>query len=257
MFGNSSNFFLFTIGTVVFVKIFGMTDVGLKRSSNQDSIFYNTKKGVLVVADGIGGRLGGETASMIAVEGLKKSFDEWELMNSECIQDFLMDSLSQVNNLIITTGLNDSTLRGMGTTVNCLVFIDRKVFIAHLGDSRTYLFYKDNLWQLTLDHNIKEYVKHGWLPEETLLVNKSPDALVRALGLSSQCEIDLYEKDLTTGEIYLTCSDGLSDMVSNHKIREILIHNRKHVDRIPNLLIEEAKKNGGIDNITIAITEIN
>lgn len=241
----------------MWLKMYGMTDVGCVRSANQDSLFYNSHKGIMVVADGIGGRQGGETASGIAVEGLREFFDSWELMSSESIPDFLMDSLSQCNQRIIAAGLSDDSLRGMGTTVNCLVFLEGKVFIAHLGDSRTYLFYRDNLWQMTLDHNIKEYVKHGWLPEETIHSNKSAEALVRALGLSSQCEVDLYEKDLKMGEIYLTCSDGLSDMVSHQTIRGIVADNVKNIEAIPGLLIEEAKRMGGMDNITVAVTKIS
>ena len=109
---------------------------------------------------------------------------------------------------------------------------------------------------MTLDHSIEIYVKRGWLSEEALDANAKPGALVRALGLSTQCDVDLYEKEISPREIYLTCSDGLTSMVSDRKISRILRENAHRIEVVPKLLIAEANKNGGKDNITVVVSEV-
>ena len=144
----------------------------------------------------------------------------------------------------------------MGTTLNCLLFVGDQVYIAHIGDSRTYLYFKGQMWQLTLDHNIKVYGERGWLPKDSTLDTAKSGALVRALGLADQCEVDIYEKTLRPGELLLTCSDGLTAMVSDRRITAIMKESEHNPEQLPGLLIQEANRNGGKDNTTVVISQI-
>jgi len=235
--------------------MFGATDVGRQRKNNQDNLYFDSRLGIAVVADGIGGRNSGEVASGIAVRGLKQAILDCESLRHEDVAPFLTEGIDKVNRQIILAGQADPQMAGMGTTVNALLFVGNKVYIGHLGDSRTYLFVNGQMWQLTLDHNIKLYVKRGWLPQEAL-ANGKPESLVRALGLSMECEVDIYEKELYSDEMLITCSDGLTDMVPDKRIASIIKENRSHPERLPQILIAEANKQGGRDNITVIVSEV-
>lgn len=134
--------------------MFGATDMGRVRKNNQDSLFFNAELGLLIVADGIGGRKGGEIASSTAVTGIKEAYLNCDSLRHEEVEPFLIKTIDRVNKDIINKGLSTPALEGMATTLNCILFVGEKAFICHMGDSRTYLYFKGNLWQLTLDHNI-------------------------------------------------------------------------------------------------------
>ncbi|MGE0174241.1 MAG: PP2C family serine/threonine-protein phosphatase [Oligoflexales bacterium] len=237
------------------VKMFAKTDVGRVRKKNQDSFLANAQIGLAIVADGIGGRKGGEVASKLAVDGIKNHFLDVNALRPDEIAPFLASSVDKVNQEIFTRGQSGDTA-GMGTTLNCLLFAGDTLHVAHIGDSRTYLYYKGNLWQLTLDHNMKVYGERGWIPKEIVETSSKSGALVRALGLSPQCEVDIYEKQIRPGEIFLTCSDGLTGMVSDQKITAIIRENENVLERVPTLLVQEANRNGGKDNITVVLSQV-
>lgn len=239
------------------VRMYGATDVGRSRKMNQDNFFFDARQGLVVVADGIGGRKAGEVASSLAVSGIRSQFKKLQTLRPEEVATFLSDSVSRANRNILERGQMDPAVEGMGTTINCLLFVGGKVFIAHIGDSRTYLLFGGGIWQLTLDHSIEIYLKRGWLAEESLDSNARPGALVRALGLSSQVDVDLYEKDIKQKEIYLTCSDGLTSMVSDRQILKIVKEHRHCMETVPQMLIDQANLNGGRDNITVVLAEVN
>lgn len=237
------------------IEMYGATDMGRIRKNNQDSLFFNAELGLLIVADGIGGRKGGEIASSTAVNGIKEAYLNCDSLRHEEVEPFLIKSIDQVNKEIIARGTH-SGLEGMATTLNCLLFVGEKAFICHMGDSRTYLYYKSNLWQLTLDHNVENYVERGWLPDGSLAMNPKPGALVRALGLSEQCEVDIYELKLQPGEILLTCSDGLTGMVNDRRILRIIKEYENRLYELPQRLIQEANEAGGQDNVTVVISAV-
>lgn len=238
------------------IEIYGNTNIGRSRKNNQDSIYVSPEHGLVIVADGIGGRRGGEVASEMAVSGMKNAYLSCESLRHEEVSPFLIKSIDEVNQAIINHGKAHPELDGMATTLNCILYVGEKAYICHLGDSRTYLYYKGQMWQLTFDHNIENYVERGWLPDETLMNNSKPGALVRALGLAEECDVDIYEINLKPGEILLTCSDGLTGMVSDHEIRKMIKANAHQISVLPNLLIEAANRNGGADNITVAISGV-
>ncbi|NRA64086.1 MAG: serine/threonine-protein phosphatase [Pseudobacteriovorax sp.] len=238
------------------IVVYGNTNIGRVRKNNQDSIYVSSEHGLVVVADGIGGRKGGEIASSMAVNGMKNAYLSCESLRHEEVSPFLIKSIDSVNKAIINHGKNNADLEGMATTLNCILYVGEKAYICHLGDSRTYLYYQGQMWQLTFDHNIENYVERGWLPDETLMNNPKPGALVRALGLAEECDVDIYEINLRPGEILLTCSDGLTGMVSDHEIRKMIRANTSQLHKLPNILIEAANRNGGVDNITVAISGV-
>lgn len=238
------------------ILVFGDTNVGRVRKKNQDSLYFNAEQGLVVVADGIGGRKGGEVASSMAVKGMTHAFLSCESLRHEEVAPFLIKSVDKVNMQIVNKGRNTSELEGMATTLNCILFVGEKAYICHLGDSRTYLYYKGNMWQLTFDHNIENYVERGWLPDETLMNSSKPGALVRALGLSEDCEVDVYEIGLKPGSLLLTCSDGLTGMVSDSDILKMIKSNEHRINELPRLLIDAANRNGGQDNITVVVSAV-
>lgn len=238
------------------IRMAGATDVGRRRSTNQDAMFYDGQQGIVLVADGIGGRKGGEIAAHMAVDGMKKAFLETECIRHEEIHTFLASSVDQVNQVIVERSLTDQKTAGMGTTLNCLMFVAGRLYIAHVGDSRTYLYYKGNLWQLTLDHNIETFIERGWMSKAHIQPGTKEGALVRSLGLSQGVEVDIYDKEVKAGEIYLTCSDGLTGMVSDQRIAALFKERERDISSLPKILVNEANRNGGRDNITVVISEV-
>jgi protein phosphatase len=144
----------------------------------------------------------------------------------------------------------------MGTTLNCLMFVGDKLHLAHVGDSRTYLYYKKHLFQLTLDHNVAVFLERGWLPKSAVQPGAKDGALVRAMGLADHCDVDIYEIPLKPGQVFLTCSDGLSGMVDDRRIAQLITENLDQFDMLPKVLIDAANAAGGKDNITVLLSHV-
>lgn len=234
----------------------GATDVGRRRKSNQDSLYYDEPAGFGIVADGIGGRNGGEIASSMAVNGLRKAFMNSDRIRHEEIAPFLVSSIDKMNNEILERGRREAEITGMGTTLNCLMFVGDKLYLAHVGDSRTYLYYKKHLFQLTFDHSVGNFLERGWLPKSAVQPGAKEGALVRAMGLAERCDVDIYEMPLKPGQVFITCSDGLSGMVEDRKIAQIITENLDQFEKLPKLLIDAANAAGGKDNITVLVSHV-
>jgi protein phosphatase len=234
----------------------GLSDIGRRRKANQDSMYFDSAHGMAIVADGIGGRRGGEVASSMAVAGLKQAFMSADKIRHEEVAGFLGATVDQVNQEILVHGQVNAEVEGLGTTLNGLVFVGSRLYIAHVGDSRTYMLKGGNFWQLTIDHNIETFVRRGWMPKSVLEGQNKASALVRSLGLTPKVEIDVYEVELSGGETFVTCSDGLSGMVEDRRIAEILARNIRAHEKLPKLLVDEANRNGGRDNITVVVSQV-
>ena len=226
------------MGVSLLVRMAGATDIGRRRKTNQDSIFFDEPAGLGIVADGIGGRKGGEIASSIAVNGLRKAFMNSDRIRHEEIKPFLITAIDQINREIIDRGTVETEVAGMGTTINCAMFVGDKLHLAHIGDSRTYMYYEKQIFLLTLDHNVANFVERGWLPRANLHPGAKESALVRAIGLTHQCEVDLYEVKLRKGQIFLTCSDGLTGMIDDKGIARIISENLERFAELPQILID-------------------
>jgi protein phosphatase len=229
----------------------GATDVGRRRKTNQDSLYYDEPAGFGIVADGIGGRSGGEIASSMVVNGLRKAFLTSDRIRHEEVAPFLVNAIDKQNLEILERGRREVEINGMGTTLNCLMFVGDRLHIAHVGDSRTYLFYKKHLWQLTFDHSVGNFLERGWIPKSAVQPGAKEGALVKAIGLADRCEVDLYELKIKPGELFITCSDGLSGMVDDHTIARLVADNLDNFEKLPKILIDAANEGGGKDNITV------
>jgi len=238
------------------VRMIGATDVGRRRKSNQDSLYYDELSNFGIVADGIGGRKGGEIASSLAVNGLRKAFMNSDRIRHEEVGPFLVSAVDKMNSEILERGRKEQEILGMGTTLNCLMFVGEKLHIAHVGDSRTYLYYKKHLFQLTLDHSVGNFLERGWLPKSAVQPGAKEGALVRALGLGERIDVDIYEIALKPGQLFLTCSDGLTGMVEDRRIAQIITENLDQFESLPKLLIDAANAAGGRDNITVLLSHV-
>lgn len=234
----------------------GATDVGRRRKSNQDSLYYDEPAGFGIVADGIGGRNGGDIASSMAVNGLRKAFMNTERIRHEEVTPFLVSSVDKTNMDILERGRREQEIAGMGTTLNCVMFVGEKLHLAHVGDSRTYLYYKKHLFQLTLDHSVGNFLERGWLPKSAVQPGAKDGALVRAMGLGERCDVDIYEMQLKPGQLFVTCSDGLSGMLEDRKVAQLITENLDQFEKLPKILIDAANAAGGRDNITVLLSHV-
>jgi PPM family protein phosphatase len=238
------------------VRMAGATDIGRVRKNNQDSIFYDEAQGLGIVADGIGGRKGGEIASSMVVNGLRKAFNAADTIRHNEITPFLVNQIDRTNMSVVERGRRELEIQGMGTTLNCVVFNGGKIHVAHVGDSRTYLYYKKHIYQLTLDHSVGNFLERGWLPRSAVSAGAKEEALVRAIGLTDRCDVDLYEMKLKVGQVFVTCSDGLSGMISDRQLAKLITENISNLEDMPKILIDAANKAGGRDNITVLVSQV-
>lgn len=238
------------------VSIKGLSHVGKVRKSNQDSFYCDDALGLAVVADGIGGRKGGEIASGLAVHGMRSAIVSASNLRHGEIGNFLVATGDQINNQILSRGREDPRIEGMGTTLECISFSGNRMHLLHIGDSRTYLYFERHFWQLTIDHNVGTFVERGWLPAQNIQPGTRKSALVRGLGLTQRCEFDLYDLPIQPGQIFVTCSDGLYDMVSDQGIAEIITEYGRGGLELPSRLVDAALANGGNDNVTVVTSVV-
>ena len=225
------------------MKMYGATDIGLVRSSNQDNFYIDSNVKWAVVADGMGGHNGGETASSMAVEEIKKSMSQGV---------GLKESIANANTVVYKKAVETPGLLGMGTTVVLCEILGSRANIAHVGDSRAYIYSNGDLKQITKDHSIvQQLIDSGTITEEQAKYHPQRNLITRAVGTEKNILVDYDTHEISKGDYILICSDGLSSYVEESKISEIMA-NTKTSEIVPKL-IDEANQNGGRDNITVVI----
>jgi protein phosphatase len=235
----------------------GVTHVGRRRKNNQDSLFFDEGHGIGVVADGIGGRKGGEIASTLVVEGVRDVFLGSDVIRHEEVTPFLTSAVDKVNANVFGFGRANPGYAGLGSTLECIFFSGDMVYVAHVGDSRTYLFENDHFFQLTLDHNVENFVDRGLVNRDSLADPRiRGSALVKAIGLQSRCETDICRIKRRPGQIYLSCSDGLTTMVTDKEITAIVSANAANLQKAATELLDAANAAGGRDNITVLLARV-
>jgi PPM family protein phosphatase len=233
------------------VAVGAKSDVGRVREGNEDS--YLVDESLFVVADGMGGHLAGDVASSTAVEVIASSSKSADAGNPDSLAVLLRDA----NKAIYEKAKADDRLRGMGTTCTLLMIQDTKGHVAHVGDSRAYLLRDGELSQLTEDHSlVGRMVKEGRLSAEEAESHPQRSIITRALGVDSDVEVDLLSLDLREQDRILLCSDGLTSMVENERIREIL-ERTSDPQRAANDLVALANDAGGEDNITVVLVDVS
>jgi len=231
------------------------TDVGKMRDRNEDSFFAGAN--VFAVADGLGGHNAGDVASKLAIEPIKELDRTLDGMSHDRVGEALADSVLEANRSVYKRAQSDAKVRGMGTTLTAVAITDGAALIAHVGDSRCYLMRGAALNQLSSDHTlVARMVQEGKLTPEQAEVHPQRSILTRALGAEPEVDVDSLEVDLVAGDRILLCSDGLSSVIPEDRIREILA-STDDLDRASSMLIEDANAHGGPDNITVVLIEIS
>ncbi|ANV89570.1 Stp1/IreP family PP2C-type Ser/Thr phosphatase [Picosynechococcus sp. PCC 8807] len=233
----------------------GQTDPGLVRSANQDSYYCDPDGRFFIVADGMGGHAGGEEASRIAVETIQQYLEaNWE--SPESSEDLLETALIKANEAILADQLDNPARQDMGTTAVMVLFRGDHVWRAHVGDSRLYSFREDALIQVTGDHTwVSQAVQSGDITAEQAKVHPWRHVLSQCLGRKDLSLIDLATLEIHSGDRLLLCSDGLTEEVDDSEIQFILSAN-DDLDQAAAALIETAKDNGGSDNVTVVLVQV-
>lgn len=234
---------------------FGQSDVGLVRKKNQDAFGIFPELGLYIVADGMGGRPAGEVASQMTVEVLKDFFfevkqdrtEEWD--NPEKRSGLIQEGILRANKKVFDASEENAAYRGMGTTV--VVFSGGTV--CFVGDSRAYLYREGKLIQITQDHSVvNEYIRLGIITPEAARSHSLRHVLSRGVGVSAVVLPETVEEPAQAGDIFLLCTDGLSNMLNQEEMHTIFVKTKKISD-LPNALIDGAKEKGGKDNITVIL----
>jgi protein phosphatase len=217
------------------------------RPGNEDAVLVTDDVRLVAVADGMGGHQAGEVASATAITALRDGVAQG---------DSIEDAITRANEAVVGTAARDLSLRGMGTTLTAGVLDGSTLLIGHVGDSRAYLLRAGELRQVTTDHSvIAELIAAGELTEADALVDPRRAMITRALGIDTTVEVDVLEVDLEPGDRLLLCSDGLTTMVRDPAIAEILASEDDR-QRAADELVEAANLAGGADNITVVVADV-
>ncbi|MCL2592343.1 MAG: Stp1/IreP family PP2C-type Ser/Thr phosphatase [Defluviitaleaceae bacterium] len=241
------------------MKALGLSDVGLVRTKNEDSFIVITEpinilENLLIVADGMGGHKAGEIASSLSVKTFVEHIKNTNF-SEEQILDNLTDGVRVANYEVLKLSSSNPDFEGMGTTFTACSIYNNKLYVSHIGDSRLYVINDDGITQITHDHSyVAEILKSGEITKEEAKVHPRRNALTRAIGISSEVEVDGFLYSLKKGDKVLICSDGLTDMIDENEILQI-VENKSLEDGLKEL-IYIANKNGGMDNITAILAEI-
>lgn len=240
------------------MKISLVTDIGQKRSNNQDFINkFDNKQGItlVILADGMGGHRAGNIASEMTVTDLGREWVNTDYTELSQIRDWFLISLENENKKVYELGQTDE-FKGMGTTVEALAIVDNNVIYAHVGDSRIGLLRHGEYQLLTSDHSlVNELVKAGQLTEEEAAKHPQKNIITQSIGQANLVEPDLGVQMLEENDYLIINSDGLTNMITNDEIVEIL-NQDKNLDEKNKELVSLANDRGGLDNITIALIHV-
>ena len=249
------------------LRCVGQTDTGKVREHNEDTIAFDSDSGLLVLADGMGGYNAGEVASGIAVKTImnlvRDAMDREDLSRPDPATGLsrpaiiLRDAISRANKIIYQTARTQPQCEGMGTTIVAALFFDNRVAVAHVGDSRMYRLRGSGFDQVTLDHSLlQELVDRGFYSPEEAQRAANKNYVTRALGVEAAVEVEVQEHPAQRGDIYVLCSDGLSDMVEDEDIHLTINTFGANLETVAKQLIQLGNDNGGKDNISVVLAQV-
>lgn len=242
-------------------EIVSGTHQGMVRSGNEDAVHVGPGLGLAILADGMGGYAAGEIASRLAVDEIRAELESAlphldvnsKLLAGEALAEDLRFAAQRANTSILNSAKKEPDYEGMGATLVIAVMTLGRIFIGHLGDSRAYRFRAGRLEQLTRDHCwVDEQISQGALEIDALLDTRFKNIVTRALGIDVEIDLEVHDHEALPDDVFLLCSDGLSDMLDDGQIEALLAGN----DNLPakiNQLIDRANKNGGKDNISVVL----
>lgn len=239
------------------MKIAISSNIGKRRTSNQDYADYfenDFDQTLFILCDGVGGHLGGDVASQRTTHYLGELFKQLEQpLTQDKAMEWLYHAIQEVNTKIYDDATQDPNLTGMGTTLVTALIIDRIIFIAHVGDSRAYLYKQGTLTQLTEDHSlVNELVRAGEITLEQSFVHPHRNAVTQSIGLSKQVKIEFKILNFDEIEQLMLCSDGLTNMLSQEQLLTLFNDHREN-NEFAQLLVDKANEAGGMDNISVVI----
>ena len=239
-----------------------LTDSGRVRANNEDAIAFDPTLGLTILADGMGGYNGGEVASGMSIALLQASFGRWlahsgASAHPRAMRRAMQAGVDEANQAILEAGVANVQLQGMGTTLVVSVFGPNRAIVGHIGDSRCYRLRDSQLHLLTRDHSLlQEQLDAGVITPEQAAQSPHRNLVTRALGIERHVELEMHEHDALPGDLFLLCSDGLSEMISDAQIFTLLSQDRDLVEKAA-LLVATANDNGGRDNISVVLARAN
>jgi protein phosphatase len=240
-------------------EFFSLTDTGRVRTNNEDTIALDESCGVAVLADGMGGYAAGEVASGMACEFIRTELSRWmtEAAGNASDGDVkrAMDiCVDNANRAIFSAAHSNPTYGGMGTTLVLAVFRSGRLLLGHIGDSRCYRWRNGALRQITKDHSLlQEQIDAGLLTPEQAQYAANKNLVTRALGVEDLVLLETHLHDVQSGDIYLMCSDGLSDMLPDQRIAEVIAAHLSDLPEMGTALVAAANDAGGRDNIAVVL----
>ena len=239
------------------MKAYAKTDVGSKRSMNQDFLYCSENavgsfQNLFIVADGMGGHKAGDHASKLCVLSMVESIKESSHKTPVSVFE---EAVNVANSKIYQEAKENVAFEGMGTTMVACTLVGDTMYVANIGDSRLYLL-RETISQITDDHSlVEELVKKGNLTESEARVHPQKNIITRALGIDEMVQADYFELQVQEGDVILLCSDGLTNMVEDEEI-EYIIHHAGSLEEAGDKLIDQANYNGGSDNITAVLVQV-
>lgn len=235
----------------------GRTDVGVVRSGNEDNYLMLPELGVFIVADGMGGHAAGEVASEMAVRIVAQELGNPGGKSDPEVAEVMRRAIQRANAAIFERTLTEHDKRGMGTTATLLVLNGPRYLIGQVGDSRAYVLREQRLLQLTKDHSyVQEQVDAGYLTPEQARTHPYSNVITRCVGANSDVVPDIYVGALKPGDKYLLASDGLTGMLEDSDLQDVLRANPEP-QAVVDVLITEANRRGGLDNITAIVVRVD
>lgn len=242
------------------MEIYFQTDVGQKRSSNQDYAgVYPNQAGfqLAILADGMGGHQAGDVASEVTVEDLGAKWRETATTDPDQAAAWLTENIQEINDIIYQKGQDSPLMQGMGTTVVAVGLFPEEFTIASVGDSRAYGIKGENIIQLTEDHSlVNELLKSGEITAEMAAVHPRRNVLTRSVGMPGKLAVDVMTQPYADLDFLLLASDGLTNMVSNEQIAQVVAAHEVTVTEKVQELIRLANEAGGVDNITVVLIRL-
>ena len=235
------------------LRVGSLTDVGKVREINQDYLATKPEHGLFIVADGMGGHLAGEKASQGAVEAITRALTPEALAGADgAMADLIQSAIQEANREIVQASLQDSSMRGMGTTATVAVIVAEKVYVGHIGDSRAYHIRGSEIVQITEDHSVvAQLLRARAITPAEAQRHPYRNVITRCLGMQMEIEADTFEVDWLPGDHLLLCSDGLSGLVSDPEMAQIA--NESDPQEACERLVALAMERGGYDNITVVL----
>jgi protein phosphatase len=237
------------------MEIFGLSDKGMKRTNNEDSFIISSRGNYALIADGMGGHLGGEVASSMCTDHLSRFFDveftkPYKNVDSE---ESIKSEVIKINKEINLRAMETPELTGMGTTLAFIIELNDRIFYLNVGDSRIYLVRENKIVQLTEDDSVvHDLFRKGQITHAEKRFHPLKNVITKAIGTNANLTINHHYTDFVKGDYFILCTDGLSDMLEDDKILKVILDN-KRPKRICEKLVHQANLNGGKDNITVVV----